>query len=73
MHSKAIEQTWLSYPMAAAYSPDLKHIKKKWAQVKFLRQGWMQNDLSKLVYDTCPRHNNFILNRLSHESHSAII
>ena len=28
------------------HSPDLNSIKKKWAQVKFLRQGWMQNDLS---------------------------
>ena len=30
-------------------------------QVKFLRQGWMENDLSKLFYDVCPNHNNFIL------------
>ncbi len=44
------------------YSPDLNPIEKKWAQVKFLRQGWMQNDLSKLFYDICPRHNIFILN-----------
>ncbi|MGP4717514.1 IS630 family transposase [Psychrobacter sp. T6-6] len=44
------------------YSPDLNPIEKKWAQAKFLRQGWMQNDLSKLFYDICPGHNNFILN-----------
>ena len=44
------------------YSPDLNPIEKKWAQVKFLRQGWMENDLSKLFYDVCPGHNNFILN-----------
>ena len=44
------------------YSPDLNPIEKKWAQVKFLRQGWMENDLSKLFYDICPDHNNFILN-----------
>ena len=44
------------------YSPDLKPIEKKWAQVKFLRQGWMQNDLSKLFYDICPSHKSFILN-----------
>ena len=44
------------------YSPDLNPIEKKWAQVKFLRQGWMQNDLSKLFYDICPGHNSFILN-----------
>ncbi|MGP5417270.1 transposase [Psychrobacter faecalis] len=44
------------------YSPDLNPIEKKWAQVKFLRQGWLENDLSKLFYDVCPNHNNFILN-----------
>ena len=44
------------------YSPDLNPIEKKWAQAKFLRQGWMENDLSKLFYDICPDHNNFILN-----------
>ena len=44
------------------YSPDLNSIEKKWAQVKFLRQGWMENDLSKLFYDICPGHNSFILN-----------
>jgi transposase len=44
------------------YSPDLNPIEKKWAQVKFLRQGWMENDLSKLFYDVCPRHNTFVLN-----------
>ena len=44
------------------YSPDLNPIEKKWAQAKFLRQGWMENDLSKLFYDICPGHNNFILN-----------
>ena len=42
------------------YSPDLNPIEKKWAQVKFLRQGWMENNLSKLFYDVCPNHNNFI-------------
>ena len=46
------------------YSPDLNPIEKKWAQVKFLRQGWMENDLSKLFYDICPKHNSFILNWL---------
>ncbi|WP_223145213.1 transposase [Psychrobacter sp. ANT_H59] len=44
------------------YSSDLNPIEKKWAQVKFLRQGWMQNYLSKLFYDISPGHNNFILN-----------
>ena len=44
------------------YSPDLNPIEKKWAQVKFLRQGWMENDLSKLFYDVCPSHNTFVLN-----------
>ncbi len=44
------------------YSPDLNPIEKKWAQVKFLRQGWMENDLSKLFYDISPSHNTFILN-----------
>ncbi|WP_414708108.1 hypothetical protein [Psychrobacter sp. UBA6730] len=44
------------------YSPDLNPIEKKWAQVKFLRQGWLENDLSKLFYDVCPNHNNFVLN-----------
>ncbi|MBE0406156.1 IS630 family transposase [Psychrobacter sp. AOP22-C1-22] len=43
------------------YSPDLNPIEKKWAQVKFLRQGWMENDLSKLFYDICPRHNSFMV------------
>ena len=33
------------------YSPDLNPIEKKWAQVKFLRQGWMENNLPKLFYD----------------------
>ena len=44
------------------YSPDLNPIEKKWAQVKFLRQGLMENDLSKLFYDICPDHNTFVLN-----------
>ena len=44
------------------YSPDLNPIEKKWAQAKFLRQGWMQNDLSKLFYDIYPSYNTFILN-----------
>ena len=33
------------------YSPDLNPIEKKWAYAKFLRQGWMVNDLPKLFYD----------------------
>ena len=33
------------------YSPDLNPIKKKWAQAKFLRQGWMENNLPKLFHD----------------------
>lgn len=33
------------------YSPDLNPIEKKWAQAKFLRQGWMENDMPKLFYD----------------------
>ena len=33
------------------YSPDLNPIEKKWAQVKFLRQGWMENNLPKLFQD----------------------
>ena len=40
----------------------LNIIENKWEQVKFLRQGWLENDLSKLFYDVCPNHNNFILN-----------
>ena len=44
------------------YSPDLNPIEKKWAEAKFLRQGRMENDLSKLFYDICPNYNNFILN-----------
>ena len=43
------------------YSPDLNTIEKKWAQVKFLRQGWMENDLSKLFYDIHPNHNSFVV------------
>ena len=43
------------------YSPDLNPIEKKWAQVKFLRKGWMENDLSKLFYDICPKHNSFVV------------
>lgn len=43
------------------YSPDLNPIEKKWAQVKFLRQGWMENDLSKLFYDIHPKHNSFVV------------
>ena len=42
------------------YSPDLNPIEKKWAQVKFLRQGWMENDLSKLFYNINPNHNSFV-------------
>ena len=30
------------------YSYNLNPIEKKWAQAKFLRQGWMENDLPKL-------------------------
>lgn len=42
------------------YSPDLNPIEKKWAQAKFLRQGWMENDLNKLFHDmSCI---DFILN-----------
>ncbi|WP_201528625.1 IS630 family transposase [Psychrobacter frigidicola] len=33
------------------YSPDLNPIEKKWAHAKFLRQGWMENDLDKLFND----------------------
>ncbi|WP_227697789.1 transposase [Psychrobacter cibarius] len=44
------------------YSPNLKPIDKKWARLRFLRQGWMQNYLSKLFYDIFPDYNNFILN-----------
>jgi len=33
------------------YSPDLNPIEKKWAQAKFLRQGWMENSLPKLFSD----------------------
>jgi len=33
------------------YSPDLNPIEKKWAQAKFLRQGWMENNLPKLFHD----------------------
>ena len=33
------------------YSPDLNPIEKKWAQAKFLRQGWMENNLPKLFQD----------------------
>ena len=48
-----------------AWQPnDLNLIEKKWAQANFLRQGWMQNDLSKLFYDIYPSHNNIILNWL---------
>ena len=43
------------------YSPDLNPIEKKWAQVKFLRQGWMENDLSKLFYDIHPKYNSFVV------------
>ena len=53
------------------YSPDLNPIEKKWAQVKFLRQGWMENDLSKLFYDVCPSHNTFVLNWLYQSSYHA--
>lgn len=44
------------------YSPDLNPIEKKWAQAKFLRQGWDGIDLSKLFYDINSCHNSFILN-----------
>ena len=33
------------------YSPDLNPIEKKWAQAKFLRQGWIENNLPKLFHD----------------------
>ena len=55
------------------YSPDLNPIEKKWAQVKFLRQGWMENDLSKLFYDVCPRHNTFVLNWLYYKGLTSTI
>lgn len=35
------------------YSPDLNPIEKKWAQAKFLCQGWMVNNLPKLFHDMC--------------------
>ena len=44
------------------YSPDLNPIEKKWGNVKSLRQGWLQNDLSKLFYDISPCYNTFVLN-----------
>ena len=31
-------------------SNDLNPIEKKWAQAKFLRQGWMENNLPKLFH-----------------------
>ncbi|WP_440826810.1 transposase [Psychrobacter cryohalolentis] len=34
-----------------SYSPDLNPIEKKWAQAKFLRQGWMEHNLPKLFQD----------------------
>ncbi|OEH67435.1 MAG: hypothetical protein BAX61_10935 [Psychrobacter sp. B29-1] len=37
--------------MTIPYSPDLNPIEKKWAQAKFLRQGWMENNLPKLFHD----------------------
>ena len=43
------------------YSSDLNPIEKNWAQVKCLRQGWMENDLSKLFYDVHPKHNSFVV------------
>lgn len=46
------------------YSPDLNPIEKKWGNVKALRKGWLENDLSKLFYDICPEHNTFVLNWL---------
>ena len=47
------------------YSPDLNPIEKKWAQAKFLRQGWMENNLPKLFHDMgCT---NFILDWLYYE------
>ena len=33
------------------YSPNLNPIEKKWAQAKFLRQGWMENNLPKLFHN----------------------
>ncbi len=30
------------------YSPDLNPIEKKWAHAKFLRQGWLEDDLPNL-------------------------
>ena len=43
------------------YSPDLNPIENKWAQAKFLRQGWIGIDLSKLFYDINPQYNSFVL------------
>ena len=44
------------------YSPDLNPIEKKWGNVKSLRKGWLENDLSKLFYNICPCYNTFVLN-----------
>ena len=33
------------------HGPDLNHIEKKWAQAKFLCQGWMEKNLPKLFHD----------------------
>ncbi|MDN3454752.1 MULTISPECIES: transposase [unclassified Psychrobacter] len=33
------------------YSPDLNPIEQMWAWVKFLRQGWMENNLPKLFHN----------------------
>lgn len=35
------------------YSPDLNPIEKKWAEVKKLRQGWLEHDLNRLFNNLC--------------------
>ncbi|MDN3454647.1 transposase, partial [Psychrobacter sp. APC 3350] len=35
------------------YSPDLNPIEKKWAEVKKLRQGWLEHDLTRLFSNVC--------------------
>lgn len=35
------------------YSPDLNPIEQKWAEVKKLRQGWLEHDLKRLFNNIC--------------------
>lgn len=35
------------------YSPDLNPIEHKWAEVKKLRQGWLEHDLQRLFNNLC--------------------